>query len=455
MNNYEINTNIDDDLFDSAIISVLPEADKKDEIYWRSIQKIPNTVEEARAYARIDSLSKIEKNFGQDFSFFAQQLNLSNNFSINGPLSLYSFNKVEGNTINLELYYNDGEEQRFRMNTGVSYGFADDLVKKRIYALYRLGKYRTTEVSLNMYDKLTDLFGVSNNYNKFTSTFLSLVSKYDFRDYYYTKGFEAKINSEIFPILSLGIGYINRTDNSAKNNSDFSFFNKKRKFSANKEIYDVKTSSIEASFKIDFRKYIEDGFFRRRITPRSNILFEGSAIFSNENILNSELDFTLYNLEIYGSIPTIGNWNMDFYGNKIFSTGKIPFQMLYALPGNINAASKNNSFRTLRIGEVYGDDITTIYLKHNFQDELFRFLQIPIIKDLQLQFSTYLNIAMSDISEGSQTLLFSDYKKFSKPFYELGFSLGHLLIPLSFEFTWKLNYRGKNNFVFGINTVAF
>jgi hypothetical protein len=305
-----------------------------------------------------------------------------------------------------------------------------------------------------LYDKLTDLFGVSNNYNKFTSTFLSLISKYDFRDYYYSKGFETEITSEIFPILSLGIGYLSRDDESANNRSNFSFLKKDKKYSLNQQIFNAKTNAIKTSFKIDFRKYIEDGFFRRRITPRSNIIFEGSALISDKITLLSDLDFKQYKLKVYGTFPTLGNWSLDFYGNRIFSNGNVPFQMLYALPGNINAASKNYSFRTLRIGEVFGDEVTTIFLKHNFQDDIFKLSRIPILKDLQLQLSTYLNMAISDVSKESREILFLDYKKIAKPFYELGFSIGHLLIPLNFEFTWKLNYRGKNNFVFGINSFA-
>ncbi len=454
MNSYEINTNIDEDLFDNAVITVLPEADKKDDNYWNSIQRIPNTAAETVAYQRIDSITNVSKSFGQDFSLLSQSLEINKYFSIGGPLSFYNFNKVEGNVLNLNLYFNDAEEQRLEVNGSVSYGFADDLVKKELFASYNLGRYRTTQISLNLYDKLTDLFGVSNNYNKFTSTFLSLISKYDFRDYYYTKGFEAEITSEIFPILSLGLGYLSRDDESAKNRSDFSFFNRDKKYSGNQHIFDTKTNAIKTSFIIDFRKYIEDGFFRRRIAPRSNIIFEGSALISDKKTLRSNLDFKQYELEVYGALPTLGNWSLNFYGNRIFSNGKVPFQMLYALPGNINAASKNNSFRTLRIGEIFGDEVTTIYLKHNFQDDLFKFSQIPILKDLQLQLSTYMNIAMSDISKESREILLSDYKKFAKPFYELGFSIGHLLIPLNFEFTWKLNYRGKNNFVFGINSFA-
>ncbi len=454
MNSYEINTEIDDNIFDGAIISVLPDADKKDKTYWNSIQTIPNTIKETQAYSRIDSLENISKSFGEKFSILAQQIQLHKNLYVGGPLTIYSFNKVEGSALNFNLLYSHKESQRFSARLGAGYGFADKKLKTKFLANYLLGDYRTTQISFSVYDKLTDLFGTSNNYNKLTSTVLSLFSKYDFRDYFYTKGFETEIKSEIFPFLNLGLGFLSKTDKSAKNNSDFSFFYQGRNYSQNKSIYDIKTNAITASFGLDFRNYIEDGFFRRRINSLNYIRFGGSVLISKKDFLKSESNFSVFQLETFGSFNTLNDWKADFYIENVFSTGAVPFQMLNALSGNISGGAKNNSFRTLRISEIYGDKTTTLFFKHNFKDYLFRVTQIPILKDLQLQFSTYLNVAISEISNSSKQILPVGFKEFKTPFYELGFSIGHILIPMNFEFTWKLNYRGRNNFVFGINTFA-
>jgi hypothetical protein len=318
-----------------------------------------------------------------------------------------------------------------------------------------VGDYRTTKISINAFNKITDLFGESNDYNHFTSTFLSLISKYDFRDYYYTKGFKFNISTDVLPTANVGVGFLNRTDNSATNNSDFSILNRSKIYSANQQIYDTKTNALTASIKLDFRKYIKDGFFRRRINSMgSNIFFEVEGMFSNKNLLKSENDFSLLKLSSHGSFPTFNSASFNFYATKIFSTGAVPFQMLYALPGNISAAGKSNSFRTLRIGEVFGDNATALYLQHNFNDELFRVLNIPYLNKSRLQLKAHFNIAWSEVTNKSKEILFANFKIFPKPFYELGFGIGHILIPLTFEFTWKLNYRGYNNFVFGINTIA-
>lgn len=454
MNSYEINTEVDEELFEGAVISVLPGADSKDQNYWNSIKTIPNTIQEEIAYNRIDSLSRVAKTFGQDFSLLAPSLQLNKYISITGPLTLYSFNKIQGHTLNLELFFNDAETQRLTFDAGASYGFADKLVKKYLSAEYLFGEYRTTKFKMNLYDKVNSLFSSSDNYNTFTSTFLSLFTKYDFRSYFYSKGLDIKIESDVLPELNLGIGLITRKDYSANNNSNFSIFYPDKNYSDNKQIFDVNINAVNASFKIDFRKYLEDGFFRRKIYSQNNIQFEGSAIISKNDFLDSDIDFSLFSVGTFGSFITAGNWSLDFSANKVYSTGSVPLQWQYALPGNIAVAGKNNSFRTLKIGEVFGDDVTTLFLRHNFNDDLFRLSQIPVLNNLQLQLSTHLNVALSKMSNRSKEILPISYISFTKPFYELGFSISHPLIPISFEFTWKLNYFDKNNFVFGINTIA-
>ncbi len=451
MYNYKINKPIDERIFDNAILTVLPNADSKDKSYWQTVKAIPSTMEEVKAYKTITKYIKTKK-VSLTSLLLLPRLKLNDSFSITGPLAIYNFNKVEGSNLALGLYYNDIKQKRLNGGIKLSYGFADNKLKKEISAEYLLGNYRTTKISIKAFDKLTALFRSSDNYNQFTSTFLSLFTKYDFRNYYYTKGIDAEISADISPFINLGFGFKSLIDKTAKNNSDFSFFYKKKKYSTNTPIYNTKTNAVKTSITLDFRKYIEDGFFQQRITPQNFIMFEGEATFSNKSFLKSDTDFQLYKLLTYGRFITFKSASLIFAVTNVFSKGSVPLQMMYALSGNINAAGKNNSFRTLGVGEIFGDKITTIFLTHNFNDELFRMFGIPYLKRSHIQLQTYLNIAWSNISEESKNILPISYTTFKKPFYELGFSIGHILFPFTLEFTWKLNYRGHNNFVIGINT---
>ncbi len=452
---YKINENIDDDFFDMAIVKVMPDADKKDSTFWKSTQTIPNTLDEISAYKRIDSLEAIPRTFWDDFSFLSSSIKLNDKYSITGPLGLYNFNRVEGHVLNLGVKVYEEFDDRLNSSLDFSYGFSDKKIKTDFSARYYLGEYRTASVYLNIYNKITDLFGESNYYNDLTSTLTNLLGKYDFRDYFYTNGWDLKISGWVFPVLNLGLGFSNRTDNSAMNNSDFSIFNRSKQYRQNPNIFDTKINSISASFLLDFRNYIEDGYRRLRITEnKPYALLSGDAVFSNKSYLKSAMDFNSYKLQLFGRFSTFNSAAMYFSAAGIYSDGPIPYQMLYALPGNIQSASKTNSFRTLGLGEIFGDRGMILNLRHNFNDELFRLLNIPVIKDWQLILTGYFNAAVIEISPKSKTILPYSYKEFKHPFYEIGFGIGQTMLPLTLEFSWRLNYRGKNDFVISINTFA-
>ncbi len=458
---YKINIPIDDDYFNMAIVKVLPDADKKDSTFWKTTQTIPNSIEETQAYKRIDSLESIPRTFWDDFSFLSSSISLGENYSITGPLGLYSFNRVEGHTLNFGVDASDLNEKRLNSNVDFSYGFADKKLKADFSARYYLGDYRTASISFNAFNKTNSLFEESIKYNKLTSTFTNLLGKYDFRDYYYSSGFEFKILDEVFPVLRLGAGYLNRTDNNGLVNTDFSFFNKDKVYNDNKQVYESRINALTAEFRLDFRSYIEDGFFRRRMSQgKFFATINGDVIWSNSGTLKSALDFRIYKIDVFGAFPNYKSSRMNFTLTGVYSDGAVPYQMMYALPGNIESVSQTFTMRTLRTGEVFGDRAAVLSIQQNFNDDLFRLFGLTFLSDLQLMLSAHFNAALIEISPVSKTILpgqlnnpaVNTLREFKHPFYELGFGIGHPLFPLRFEFTWKLNYFGTNNFVFGINS---
>jgi len=452
---YKINEPLNSDDFSNAIVTVLPEADKKDSLYWVSSQTIPNTLEEEKAYERIDSLSKAPVTFWDRFSFFSTRTYLSEHLATNGTLNLYHFNRVEGHALKLGLYANDYFEQRLDSYLDVSYGFSDKRVKTAFGFTYLLGNYRTYSIKFNAYNNLKTLFQNYDSYSDFTATLLALINKEEFRDYYYSNGFDLKLTGEVFPVLELSAGFINKTDKSAKVNSNYSFFRKDRSFHPNPEVYETKINALTAGFRLDFRKYIEDGYFRRRTSlGKSYIIFSGDVAYSNKDLLNSGLDFTTYRFYINIYINTFRTASLRMKVFTMYNNGTLPLQDMYALPGNLNAVSKNFTFRTLRINEIFGDRVTTLTLEHDFRDEIFRFLNIRGLRSWEISLNLFFNAAITKIGDKSHKLLSTELKTFSKPFYEIGFGIGQGIIPLQLEFAWKLNHRGYNNFVFSINMFA-
>ncbi len=453
---YKINPLIPDDFFDKAIVKVVPNADERDSAYWSSIQVIPNTLEEKKAYERIDSLETIPKSFWDRFSFLSSKIYLGNQFAVTAPSGMYHFNRVEGNAMDFGLFLRDAMKKRFNSELIFSYGFSDKKLKENLSLEYLAGEYRTFSFNLNIYNRLKILFGETDEYGNLIPSLLSLISKYEFRDYYYTKGFDFNISGEVLPVLTLNAGYKNHTDNTAVTNSDFSFFNRDKLYPSNQEITETRINALVAGFKLDFRNYIEDGYFRRRTSEgKSYIILRGNIEWSGKKFLHSGTDYTSYRLTANGSIRTFSSLNLAMRLTGLYNRGNLPYQSLYTLPGNIDMLFNNFSFRTLNLNEIFGSRILTINLEHNFGDLLFRTLQIPGLMDWDIQLTTFLNTAVSDIGKETSVNLPVSVKTFPHPFYEAGFGLWQILLPLRIEFAWKLNYRGDNNFRVGINTLIF
>jgi hypothetical protein len=454
--NYKINSHLSDNIFSKAVVTVLPDADKKDSLYWISSQTIPNTPEEDRAYNRIDSLRNLPVTFWDQFSWISIRTYFSENFAMNGTLNLWRFNKVEGFTPRLGLYFEDYFDQRLNSSFDFAYGFSDKRFKTEFAFEYLLGDYRTTALTLNTFNTIRILFGISDEYADLTASLLALLNKEEFRNYYYSAGFDFKVESEIFPVLALSAGFMNRKDASAQNNTDFAFFRKDKSYPVNPPIYEATINVITAGIRLDFRNYIEDGYFRVRTSFGSSFTnFSGDVTYSNTDWLGSDLGFTTYRFYINNLTRTFRSafLNVRLFG--MYNDGALPYQDMYALPGNINLLSKSFTFRTLRVNEIFGDRVATLNLEYNFRDELFKLLNIPGFKDWEITLNLFFNSAVTEIGDESAAILPVKIETFGKPFYEVGFGLGQGILPLQLEFAWKLNYRAGNNFVISLNTFAF
>ncbi len=453
---YKINPDLSEDIFSKAIITVLPDADKKDSLYWTSTQTIPSTSEEESAYERIDSLQRLPFSFWDQFSWLSTRTYFSENFSINGTLNCWRFNSVEGFTPRLGFYLEDYLDQRLNSSLNLAYGFSDERFKTDFAFEYLLGDYRTTSINFDIYNSIKELFGTSDDYTDLTASLLALFNKQEFRSYYYSTGSDFDFESEVFPVLDLSVGFLNHKDKDAYTNTQYSFFRKDKDYPANPPIYETSINALTAGFKFDFRDYIEDGYFRRRTSMGdSYTIFSGDIAYSNKDLLNSGLDYTTYRLYIDNLTRSFRSsyFNLELFG--MYNVGTLPYQNMYALPGNLQWLAKPFSFRTLRVNEIFGERVATLFFEYNFRDEIFKLLKVPGLKDWEITLNLFFNAAVSEIGSESAAILPTEVQTFNKPFYEIGFGIGQGIIPLKLEFGWKLNYRGENNFVIAINSFVF
>lgn len=454
--NYNINSNFSNDIFSMAVLTVAHDADKKDSSFWKSTESIPNTLEEAEAYRRIDSIESLPSSLWDRFDLLSNRLAVTNSFEISTPLGMYHFNRIEGNSLDFGLYFSGLFDKRLNATSEFSYGFSDKRFKKSARAKYYFGDYRQFNAEFSAFDRLNVLFEESDNYNDFTSSILALFTKYEYRDYYYAKGFKAAIEGELFPILKLGVGFSNQTDKTAYKCSDFSFFYRNKNYSENQSINDIKVNSLEIAFTLDFRNYIEDGYFRRRLGYKNFIpIISGKVVRSDSKYFSSEADFWIYSAQATGQFKTFKSARLEYFLFGLYSNDFIPTQSLYALPGNLSSIGKNFTFRTARINEFYGNKAAAVYFEHNFRDEIFRVLRIPLLRDSEIYLNSFFNAAYLETSKKTQESLKMPYKSLANPLMELGFGLSHPLFPIKIEFAWRLNHKERNKFTIALNSLVF
>jgi len=453
---YKINDRMNDDIFNKAIITVLPDADEKDSTYWLTSQTIPNTIEEQLAYERIDSLKNIPTNFWDDFSIFSTKINLSENTSLSAPLGMYHFNSIEGHAIDYGIWLYELNNRRMSLSLNTGYGFSDKKFKWNFSSRTLLGDYRTISLNLNLYNKLKILFDKSENYNELTSTLVSLISKYEFRDYYYSQGGRINFEGEVFPILKLRLEFDHTKDLTAENKTNVSLFYDKKTYKANLPINEATINSVSSGFTIDFRDYIEDGYFRNRVAfGKSFVLLSGDVTYSSGDFLKSDFDFTTYELRLNGTLQNFRNSSLRFLIYGMYNDGTLPYQKLFSLPGNINLTSQEFTFRTLNLNQLVGDRVLTINIEQNWNDEIFKTLNLSFLSKVQLQLNTFINMAIVETGKNTGSIVPNNINSFPHPFYVVGFGIGHPLIPLKIEFAWKLNYRGEKNYRVGISSFIF
>jgi len=462
LSNYKINSNAGRNNSGKSVQSVLPESGLKDSTYWTNQEKVPRTQEEAIAYERIDSIRSFPRGYIYTITrIISPQYQLNSHFSISGPFSIYQFNHVEGHTLSfsgsgINLFDNTTDAR-----LTVSDGFSDKRFKESISAAFYPDDDRSVKYSFSAYNKLATLFSSSNIYSSFTSTLYSLLSTRDIRNFYYTNGFDFRIDGEASSFMRLYAAFSSHTDHSAKTNTTFSLFgNRTRNYSSsnsvfpdsvNSPIYDTRLNTLSLGFNLDFRDFVEENYLKRKVSNgHTFVSFGAGVLISSPKYLGSEMDFISYNSNIFAEINTINTSSLSVDINGIYSNGPVPLQMQYALPGNISGTGRDLTFRTVGVGNVFGDQALTLNIEYNFRKEIYRLLPIKFLQNLSL--NTFFNAAWKNISDKSAVIMPITFSVLTKPLLESGFSLGYSTLPISLEFAWRLTHIDKGSFRIGFNT---
>lgn len=462
LGNYKINSDTNGNSPVKSIQAIMPEKGRVDSVFRANQETVPLTEEETKAYGRIDSIQSWSRGFYYTASrIFSSQYQLSDHYSISGPLTIYQFNHVEGHTLSFTGSGNNLFDNTTDARATLSNGFSDKRFKESVSAAYYPIEDRSLIFSLNAYNKLAVLFSSANMYSPLTSTIYSLFSSRDIRNYYYTNGFDFRLDGEVLSFMRMNAVYSNHTDHSAQTNTTFSllgishrnFSNNNSAFpdSVNSPIYAARLNTLSFGVNFDFRDdVLENNLKRKESNGHSFVSFGAGILISSPKYLASDLDFVSYNVNILTEINAINTSSLSIEINGIYSNGPVPLQMQYALPGNISGTGRDLTFRTVGVGNMFGDQALTLNFQYNFRKEIYRILPIPLLQNLSL--NTFFNAAWKNMSDKSAAIMPISFSVLMRPLLETGFSVGYSSFPVSLECAWRLTHIDRSGFRLGINT---
>ncbi|MDX1328764.1 MAG: DUF5686 family protein, partial [Arenibacter sp.] len=379
----------------------------KDDEFWEANRLESLNRDEKGIYELLDTLKTVPK--------FKSYYNLVSilgsgyveidkwNLDLGEVFSVFGYNEAEGIRLRAGARTYFGQNDPWRLEGYMAYGFGDDKVKygfsgkflldKRSRLIISGGNRRDVEqlgISLTATNDVlgrsiasSSVFTVGSN-DRLTNINLST------------------LNLEMEPVnnLRIHVGGSFRTLSSAlpeKFNLDYVDPMSPTGVSSEIEQFDIKTSLIYTPGK----RTIGNGVERKSINENYSTLFL-SYTKGIKNVLESDFDYK--KIQFSYTQP----WQLGGFG-RLLSTvelgktyGEVPLGLLNAIPGNQTFFTVYNTFSNLNFYEFVTDTYASVHLEHNFNGRLFS--RVPVIRNWNLREIVGLRGVWGELSDGNKAL---------------------------------------------------
>lgn len=387
--NYEVNVPLPDSLYrKDDLFSIDSTTINNDSLFVRTIESVPLTTREQKAYSSLDSTATLEKAF-KPSGFLARFVDMDDRDEDSARSGLLS--NIPG-SVTPSLRFNRVEE--FYLGGGYKLDIADNL-ELRIKGGYGTGHnqwswgggitsrlWRTNRTSLRLggsYSSETASRYHSVLYRPVMSSISNLSGARQYFDYYRREGYELFTRFDFRPAdLSARIAFSSFDHSPLQAVTAYDVFGKNRSLQLNPAIDEGMLNSIRFSAGYNLNEgysYGVTGFRQIRVG------MEQSADW-----LGSDFDFTRYQASVFWSFSTF--YQRRFLSNTLdvnitagTHSGDLPLQKLAFVDGAMGVFSPFGSLKTIRNRPYEGEQYVSIVAEHNFRTIPFELLGLLWLAD--------------------------------------------------------------------------
>ncbi len=428
------------------------EAYNRDDAFWETNRMESLNKDEKGVYKMLDTLKTVKKfqnlyNIGSILASGYIEVP-SANLDIGPVFSVFGFNEVEGVRVRGGARTYFGQNDLWRVEGFLAYGFRDDKFKYGISGKWLLdqkmrliisgGNRRDVEqIGANLTSS-TDVLGrslassavVGTSVNdKLTNVNLTTVA----------------VEMEPLKNFLVRSSYTYRTLQSASPTFSLDYNDPNSATGISSEIEQYETA-LSFSF-FPNRKMTGFGVERRVANDRFASLF-AQVTRGDKGIFGSDFDYTKVQFSY------IQPWQIGGYGRltttleagKTF--GEVPLGLLSVVPGNQSYFSIYNTFPQLDFYEFVTDTYTSMHLEHNFNGRVFS--RIPFLKKYNLRAIVGVRGVWGDISDENIALNMTGnpvetplIAPNDEIYYEYSFGVGNIFKILRIDFNFRGNYLDR------------
>ncbi len=443
--NYKFNEEKDPKFYKEKVYSFDEDLYNQDEAFWDKNRMESLSKDEKGVYVMLDSLKKTKKfkrlyNLGSILAsgyIEFDELNLDY-----GPIfSTFGYNEVEGVRLRGGGRTYFGQNDLWRLEGFLAYGFRDDkfkygisgkwLIDKKSRFIISGGNRRDVEQIGASLTTSTDVLGRSlasssvvgtGSNDKLTNVNLTTLA----------------VEAEPMRNFIMRLSGTYRTLESASPTFSLDYFTDLSQTTLKSEV-----KQYETAFSLSyFPKREMTGFgVERRVKNDDFARLFAQVTRGDKSILKSDFDYTKLQFSYLQpwALGSLGRLTTTIEVGKTY--GEVPLGLMSVLPGNQTYFSIYNTFSQLDYYEFVTDEYATLHLEHNFNGRLFS--RIPFLKKYNLRAILGFRGVVGDVSQENRTINASGliYNAPSKEaYYEYSVGVGNIFKVFRLDFNFRGNY---------------